>query len=185
MIIDLSILLPTYNNVCLPQVKELQRQAEATCGLRYEIIVADDGSTDAEIVIANRTVNLYEHCRFMACGENRGRACIRNYLAQQAQGEWLLFADSNMKMDHDGYFLARREVLLRHPFDERFRYYGYEDVLWGKALMQHGWQIYSTRTTLIKHHYEKKQHPAYAMRMLRHAHLHDIRCPRRGTSMEG
>lgn len=202
MITDLSILLPSYNNVCLPFVKELQRQANATSGLHYEIIVADDGSTDQEALETNRAISLYEHCHFIACEENRGRACIRNFLAQQAQGEWLLFIDSNMKMVHDNYisvyhqamkcanaapviyggytipdtddgslrytmerrnpqngdhllrqghayqhfhtanFLVRREVMLHHPFDERFRFYGYEDVLWGKVLLQHDIDIY-------------------------------------------
>ena len=32
--------------------------------------------------------------------------------------------------------LIRHEVMLQHPFDERFRYYGYEDVLLGKVLRQ-------------------------------------------------
>jgi hypothetical protein len=30
--------------------------------------------------------------------------------------------------------MIRREVAIAHPFDERFRYYGYEDVLFGKQL---------------------------------------------------
>lgn len=31
-------------------------------------------------------------------------------------------------------FMVRREVMQRHPFDERITNYGYEDVLFGKAL---------------------------------------------------
>jgi hypothetical protein len=34
-------------------------------------------------------------------------------------------------------FLIRRDVMLRCPFDERFRRSGYEDVLFGKQLRQH------------------------------------------------
>lgn len=33
-------------------------------------------------------------------------------------------------------FMVRREVILAHPFDERFRFYGYEDVLFGKRLKE-------------------------------------------------
>lgn len=33
-------------------------------------------------------------------------------------------------------FLIRRGLMLAHPFDERFRHYGYEDVLFGKELEQ-------------------------------------------------
>lgn len=35
---------------------------------------------------------------------------------------------------HTANFLIRRDLMLVHPFDERFRYYGYEDVLFGKQL---------------------------------------------------
>ena len=38
---------------------------------------------------------------------------------------------------HTANLLIRREVMLQHPFDERFRHYGYEDVLLGKTLRQH------------------------------------------------
>ena len=33
-------------------------------------------------------------------------------------------------------FMVRRDIMLNHPFDERFLHYGYEDVLFGKALKQ-------------------------------------------------
>ena len=35
-------------------------------------------------------------------------------------------------------FLVNKEVMTRFPFDERFRHYGYEDVLWGKTLCDNG-----------------------------------------------
>ena len=34
-------------------------------------------------------------------------------------------------------FLIRRDIMLAHPFDERFLHYGYEDVLFGKQLHLH------------------------------------------------
>ena len=37
---------------------------------------------------------------------------------------------------HTANCLIRRDLMLAHPFDERFRYYGYEDVLFGKQLRQ-------------------------------------------------
>ncbi|MDE5949125.1 MAG: glycosyltransferase [Prevotella sp.] len=33
-------------------------------------------------------------------------------------------------------FMVRRAVILAYPFDERFRFYGYEDVLFGKRLKE-------------------------------------------------
>jgi len=38
---------------------------------------------------------------------------------------------------HTANLLIRRDLMLQYPFDERFRHYGYEDVLLGKTLHQH------------------------------------------------
>lgn len=42
---------------------------------------------------------------------------------------------------HTANFLAARQLMLNYPFDERFRIYGYEDVLFGKRLRQAGISI--------------------------------------------
>lgn len=42
---------------------------------------------------------------------------------------------------HTSNFMVTREVMMRFPFDERFRHYGYEDVLWGKTLRDNGIDI--------------------------------------------
>lgn len=98
MIRELSILIPTYNGDCRRQVSVLSRQAEAIEGLRYEIIVADDGSTDRHAVELCSEVATLPHCRFIARDENRGRAAIRNFLAREACYEWLLFMDCDMSI---------------------------------------------------------------------------------------
>lgn len=188
---NLSILIPTYNDACAKLVDTLRQQAEAL-DISYEIIVADDGSTNAEVVRSNRQINQWAHCRMDERPQNSGRASVRNYLAQQAQYNWLLFIDSDMVVCnpdflkryvnttaevvdggvvigpvvkgnlralyekaneqqhtvdrrcqtpyqhfHTANFLVRRDIMLAHPFDLRFRRYGYEDVLFGKALQQH------------------------------------------------
>ncbi len=38
-------------------------------------------------------------------------------------------------------FMVKRSIMLDHPFDERFRKYGYEDVVWGKTLYNNGIKI--------------------------------------------
>lgn len=110
MIESLSILIPTYNDICLELVTELHRQARQvaleTGSLNYEIIVADDGSTQQEVKDANSRINSLSHCRLILCPENRGRAAIRNFLISEAQGEWLLFIDSDMGID-DIHYLRR------------------------------------------------------------------------------
>ena len=196
----LSILIPTYNYCCLSLVESLHAQATAQDGLSFEILVADDGSTDAATVTANRAINLLSDCRYIERGENVGRAAIRNFLAQQSRYSLLLFMDSDMVVPdgdfltrylavahepvvdggvcvrgdvrslhhnlrfryekrseeqhtaarrartpyahfHTANFMVHRDVMLAHPFDLRFRHYGYEDVLFGKAMQQHGIRI--------------------------------------------
>ena len=54
-------------------------------------------------------------------------------------------ASERMKHPYDDFhtsnFLIRRDIMLLHPLDERFRRYGYEDVLFGKELRRNGIRI--------------------------------------------
>lgn len=191
----LSILIPTYNDVCVELATSLHQQASLLEGLSFELLVADDGSNDSESIAANHSIERLPHCRLLLQAKNIGRAAIRNFLAREAKGEWLLFVDSHMSVIRDNYlstylsllgdtllyggyelspegpcdnlryiyerscidgqraevrsqspyanfhtsnFMVRREVMLSHPLDERFRRYGYEDVLFGKTLQKAG-----------------------------------------------
>lgn len=193
---ELSILIPTYNDVCTDSVNTLMKQAESIGELCFEIIVADDASTDENVVEANGAIDRMTNCRYIRREKNVGRAAIRNFLAKEARYEWLLFVDSGMgivrsdfisnylqaegnpvyggyvvegdpenlrgnlrfryekanepnhtleqrlkqpELDfHTSNFLVSRSLFLQHPLDERFRHYGYEDVLWGKQLKEGG-----------------------------------------------
>jgi glycosyltransferase involved in cell wall biosynthesis len=96
MIRELSILIPTFNQVCTSLVESLASQASQIEGLDYEIIVADDGSTLSDSVETNKRINTIEHSRYLIRPQNVGRAAIRNILAQAACHEWLLFLDSDV-----------------------------------------------------------------------------------------
>ena len=95
---ELSILIPTYNDVCDSMVQELARQAATIDGLTWEILVGDDGSTDEQVIAANQRIATLEHCFYLRKNQNIGRAAIRNYLAQSAHYERLLFIDSDMSI---------------------------------------------------------------------------------------
>ena len=103
---QISILIPTYNSICVELVRSLQQQAELLA-IDYEIIVADDGSTAQDCLQANRTIRKLPHCQFMEREQNAGRAAIRNFLAQQAQYEWLLLIDCDM-------VVCRKDFLMRY-----------------------------------------------------------------------
>lgn len=96
----LSILIPTYNYDCTQLVRDLQKQAEHNC-IDYEIIVADDASPIMSYREVNRKINILPHCRLIELPENVGRARIRNRLADEAQGEWLLFMDADAEVIND------------------------------------------------------------------------------------
>lgn len=111
----LSILLPSYNNICLSLVKELQCQASAM-DVQYEVIVADDGGTDLCVKQQNAGINDLPHCRYIVREKNVGRAAIRNFLASQAQYDWLLFLDSDVSMVRED-FLAQYVSVMQDLSD--------------------------------------------------------------------
>lgn len=90
----ISILIPTYNQPCLELVEEMRRQAEALSA-PYEIIVADDGSTDTATLLANQQIASLPYCRCLSPGKNLGPARIRNFLADAAREPYLLFLDAD------------------------------------------------------------------------------------------
>lgn len=233
MIHELSILIPTRNDVCLPQVRTLQHLASKIEGLRYEIIVSDDDSDDLEAIRQNARINKIENCTLLLQQENKGRAANRNFLARQANFDWLLYLDCNVKIPTDRFlqnylesdhvdvvnggivaesdktlsrhnlrymyekkiepkhspnqrksnpyqsfrtsnFMVRREVMLRCPLDETVPGYGYEDVLFGKALCEHCIPIDHIANPVVMTHFETNEtymakveeamHTLYALR---------------------
>ena len=75
---DLSILIPIYRWDCRQLISDLNQQAQAL-GISYEILQAND-----------------EELRL-------GRASIRNYLAEQAKGDRLLFIDCDAAVDNPAF----------------------------------------------------------------------------------
>ena len=152
-----------------------------------------------------------EHVRYITRGKNIGRACIRNFLVQQATYEWVLFVDSDLSIIREDYILSyiqldstflvayggyevgnenttnlrylyekdaapkhtmeqrklhpyhhlhtanlmmKRTTALTYPFDERFKRYGFEDVLLGKRLQEHNVCIAQINNPLLFDHFE-------------------------------
>ena len=94
----LSILIPVYNWDCSQLIKDLHFQG-LVLGIPYEIIVADDCSTDMELKEKSRiVVESHENCRYFGLQHNIGRAAIRNFLADQSQYDKLLFLDCDAQV---------------------------------------------------------------------------------------
>lgn len=88
--VDVSFVIPAYNEeALLGRAIRRIRDAVGTTGLRYEIIVVDDASTDATAAIAaelGATVVPVSH---------RQIAATRNAGARAAAGRWLIFVDAD------------------------------------------------------------------------------------------
>ena len=99
----ISILIPTFNDDCRGLAGSLMIQAEAIDDLEWEIIIADDASTNTALVESLSQLNKLEGFRYIRCNTNFGRSAIRNFLAQEARGEWLLFVDAHRVMVSNDY----------------------------------------------------------------------------------
>lgn len=127
---SLSILMPTYNCVCVQLVRSLLRQAEGL-GVPFEIVVGDDGSTDRDVIAENRLIGGMPRCRFVRFEQNRGRAAIRNSLVRTARFEWVLLMDCDMLLPHGRFLATYLESLLADVVDGGIRVDGDKDVLGG------------------------------------------------------
>ena len=94
----LSILIPTYNAICTELVARIH--AEATrLDIPFEILVADDGSR-SEIDEINRHITTLSNCCYFPATENIGPARRRNWLADQAKYQYILFLDTDVLPVH-------------------------------------------------------------------------------------
>ena len=89
----ISILIPTYNKVCVLLVEAMRHQAQQL-QIPFEILVVDDGSAE-EIQAENRRIEAWENCHYRILPQNVGPARIRNVLADQAHYPYLLFMDAD------------------------------------------------------------------------------------------
>lgn len=120
----LSILIPTHDHTCYQLVADLHEQAEEL-GMPYEIIVAEDGSRSQVDIIANHKMEELSHCRHLIRKENVGPAAIRNVLAKEAVYHWVLFIDSDAKVERKDFLhtylsaIGKADVVVGGLYHER------------------------------------------------------------------
>lgn len=91
----ISVCIPTYNYDVRPLVHELRQQAERlNCAV--EILVADDHSSLQLLEENNRTLAELDGVNYISLEQNMGRAAIRNFLADKAQHDWIIFLDCDV-----------------------------------------------------------------------------------------
>ena len=93
--ITLSIIIPVYNVMAYlrPCLDGLLSQ---TCpaGFSYEVLLADDGSTDGSGAVCDEYAAAYRQVRALH-RENGGQSAARNQAIRAAEGAWLAFVDSD------------------------------------------------------------------------------------------
>lgn len=124
---DLSIILPLYNEEeSLPEMISWIDRTLDSEGLNYEIIMIDDGSTDASWSIVNKLKTEYSRIKAIRFGRNCGKSAALHIGFGKAQGQVVITMDSDlqdspeeipglMKMiNEDGYHLVSGWKKKRH-----------------------------------------------------------------------
>ncbi|MGL5884233.1 glycosyltransferase family 2 protein [Synechococcus elongatus] len=94
-----SVVIPTYNRrpileKCLRALEQQQISAE-TAIAGYEVVVVDDGSTDGTVDWLKAQASEFPHVRLFE-QDHQGPARARNLGVQQAQGDTIIFIDSDL-----------------------------------------------------------------------------------------
>ena len=88
-----SVIVPTYNRAhVLPRaLRSVTKQTYTD----YEVIVVDDGSTDATADVVSELADLRGRVRYVKVDRNRGAAAARNRGIDEARGTYIAFLDAD------------------------------------------------------------------------------------------
>ena len=126
----LSVVIPFYNMG--KYIMECVQSVKASTYPEIEIVIINDGSTDAESLAVLKQVEQIEGVNVLN-KPNEGLAYTRNYGASKATGDWLAFLDADDTVTPDYYEKAMR-VLKQYQnvfFVGSFvQYFGDTNVKW-------------------------------------------------------
>jgi len=96
--ITFSICITAFNRERL--ISRAVRSCLAQAGDDYEIVVADDGSTDGTVAAIQAFAN--NRIRMVCHGTNRGSCAARNSCVAAAVGQWVVMLDSDDALQPNG-----------------------------------------------------------------------------------
>jgi glycosyltransferase involved in cell wall biosynthesis len=109
-----SVIIPCFN-----AAGTISGQLEALAAQQWpepwEIIVADNGSTDGSLAIVKAYQRRLPHLRLLDASDRSGAAHARNVGARAAHGQALAFCDADDEVA-SGWLIAIGEALSHHPF---------------------------------------------------------------------
>lgn len=88
-----TIVMANYNGAAY--LPEALQSAQAQTLRDIEIVVSDDGSTDASVAIVTQAMADDARIRLLQSRQNRGAAAARNSALAVARGEWIAVMDSD------------------------------------------------------------------------------------------
>ncbi|MBX2827485.1 MAG: glycosyltransferase family 2 protein [Flavobacteriaceae bacterium] len=91
----LSVLIPTYNTSVISLVNQIHQMCKEA-SYDFEIIIANDASTNPMVSEELQPIENKEHFRVLHNEKNKGRTATRSILAEQAKFDWLLFLDADV-----------------------------------------------------------------------------------------
>lgn len=98
LLVFFSVVIPTYNRLPILKkcLKALENQDVANESISdYEIIVVDDGSTDGTLEWISNHIQELPHVKTLS-QNHAGPASARNLGVNNAQGDWIVFIDSDL-----------------------------------------------------------------------------------------
>lgn len=97
---EVSVVVPVYNGAATLD-HQLDSLANQATSLSFEVVISDNGSTDATREVASRWKNRFSSFTIVDSGQQRGVSYARNEGARAANADKVLFCDADDVVDSD------------------------------------------------------------------------------------
>src|SRR5262245_17982723 len=99
--LTVNVIVPAYNEerTILQVLERIAKQR--TDGIKYEVIVVDDGSRDRTAELVESRPELYS--RFIRLDKNGGKGAAVRAALKEATGDYVLFQDADLEYDPSEY----------------------------------------------------------------------------------
>lgn len=96
--VDISLVVALYNeaegvNLLLKKINTVLSETDKT----YEIILVDDGSTDASLEIMKKALDIIEHLKIVELYKNAGQVNALGAGMSVAEGKWIIMMDGDLQ----------------------------------------------------------------------------------------
>lgn len=128
----LSVVIPCWNAARTISI-QLEALAQQTYAEPWELVIADNGSTDNTLEVVQQYRDRFSHLQIVDASAQRSAAYARNIGVQASHGEFILFCDADDEVD-SGWIAAMAKALDQYDFVAgRLEYHKLNEAwLWGR-----------------------------------------------------